>query len=59
MLEKRRERKYIITLHFVQVMHWTKPIQLANEKFNPFVSTIKYIWVYNMDMQLIKEYNLR
>lgn len=59
MLEKRRERKYIphATLYTSDTLD--KSIQLANQKFNPFISTIKYIWVYNRDMQLIKEYNLK
>jgi len=59
MLEKRRERKYIphATLCTSDTLY--KSIQLANQKFNPFISTIKYIWVYNRDMQLIKEYNLK
>ena len=59
MLEKRRERKYIphATLCISDTLD--KSIQLANQKFNPFISTIKYIWVYNRDMQLIKEYNLK
>lgn len=59
MLEKRRERKYIPHATICTSDTLDKSIQLANEKFNPFVSTIKYIWVYNRDMQLIKEYNLR
>lgn len=59
MLEKRRERKYIPHATLCTSDTLDKSIQLANEKFNPFVSTIKYIWVYNRDMQLIKEYNLR
>ena len=34
-------------------------IQLANEKFSPFSARIKYIWIYNRDMDLIKEYSLK
>lgn len=59
MLEKRRERKYIPHATLCTSDTLDKSIQLANEKFNPFVSTIKYIWVYNRDMQLIKQYNLK
>lgn len=59
MLEKRRERKYIPHATLCTGDTLDKSIQLANQKFNPFISTIKYIWVYNRDMQLIKEYNLK
>ena len=59
MLEKRRERKYILHATLCTSDTLDKSIQLANQKFNPFISTIKYIWVYNRDMQLIKEYNLK
>ena len=58
MLE-RRERKYIPHATLCTSDTLDKSIQLANQKFNPFISTIKYIWVYNRDMQLIKEYNLK
>ncbi len=59
MLKKRRERKYIPHATLCTSDTLDKSIQLANQKFNPFISTIKYIWVYNRDMQLIKEYNLK
>ena len=59
MLEKRRERKYIPHATLCTSDTLDKSIQLANQKFNPFISTIKYIWVYNRDIQLIKEYNLK
>ena len=59
MLEKRRKRKYIPHATLCTSDTLDKSIQLANQKFNPFISKIKYIWVYNRDMQLIKEYNLK
>lgn len=59
MLEKRRERKYIPHATLCTSDTLDKSIQLANQKFNPFISTIKYIWDYNRNMQLIKEYNLK
>lgn len=33
--------------------------KLASEEFSPFVANIEYIWVYNQDMKLIKEYKLQ
>lgn len=59
MLEKRREKNYIPHATLCTSNTLDKSIQLAKQKFNPFISTIKYIWVYNRDMQLIKEYNLK
>ena len=43
MLEKRRERKYIPHATLCTSDTLDKSIQLANQKFNPFISTIKYI----------------
>lgn len=58
MIEKRRERKYNPHATLCTTDTLDKAIQLASEKFNPFTATIKYIWVYNRDMELIKKYNL-
>lgn len=33
--------------------------KLANEKFIPFMANVVYILVYNQDMKLIKEYELK
>ena len=44
MLEKRRERKYIPHATLCTSDTLDKSIQLANQKFNPFISTIKYIY---------------
>ncbi len=30
--------------------------KIANEKFEPFIARIKYIWIYSQDMTLIKQY---
>lgn len=59
MLEKRRERKYIPHATLCTSDTLDKAIQLANEKFSPFTARIKYIWIYNRDMDLIKEYSLK
>lgn len=32
--------------------------KIANEKFIPFNGAIKYIWCYNRNMKLLKEYIL-
>lgn len=32
--------------------------ELANKKFNPITVKVKYIWIYNQKMELIKEYEL-
>lgn len=36
----------------------TKAKKIANEIFEPFEANIKYLWVYNQNMDLIKEYEL-
>lgn len=59
MLEKRKERKYIPHATLCTSDTLDKSIQLANEKFNPFTAKIKYIWIYNRDMDLRKEYSLK
>lgn len=59
MLEKRRERKYIPHATLCTSDTLDKSIKLANEKFSPFTARIKYIWIYNRDMDLIKEYSLK
>lgn len=59
MLEKRKERKYNPHATLCTSDTLDKSIQLANEKFHPFIAKIKYIWVYNRDIELIKQYNLK
>lgn len=59
MLENRKQRKYIPHATLCTSDTLDKSIQLANEKFHPFIAKIKYIWVYNRDMELIKQYNLK
>ena len=54
MLEKRRKRNYMPHVTLCASDTLDKSIQLANERFNPFVSIIKYMWGYNRDMKLIK-----
>ena len=58
MLEKRKTRKYIPHATLCTSDNIKQSIKLANDKFYPFIATVKYIWVYNRDMILIKEYKL-
>ena len=59
MLEHRRTRKYIPHATLCTSDYLEKSIKLANEKFLPFVAKVECIWVYNNEMNLIKEYRLR
>ena len=59
MLEKRKERKYIPHATLCTSDTLNKSIKLANDKFSAFTAKIEYIWIYNSDMELIKEYNLK
>lgn len=58
MLEKRKTRKYIPHATLCTSDTLDKSIKLANNIFSPFDARVKYIWVYNHDMVLIKEYKL-
>lgn len=58
MQDKRRARKYMPHATLCTSNLLDKSIDLANDKFIPFIATVKYIWVYNKDMVLIKEYKL-
>lgn len=59
-LEHRRKRRYRphITLCTNENID-ENTYKLANEKFIPFIANVKYIWIYNQDMKLIKEYELK
>jgi len=35
-----------------------KALTLANQKFKPFNAEVKYIWIYNQNIELIKQYEL-
>lgn len=59
MIEKRKTRNYIPHATLCTSDTLEKSIQLAKDKFNPFVAKVKYIWVYNRSMELIKVYNLK
>lgn len=59
MLANRRTRTYIPHATINTSDFLEESIKLSNEKFSPFVSKVKYIWVYNFDMELIKEYELK
>lgn len=58
MLENRRTRTYIPHATINTSDFLNESIELAKEKFKPFVAKVKYIWVYNFNMELIKEYEL-
>ena len=58
MQDKRRTRKYMPHATLCTSNCIEKSIKLAKDKFVPFVARVKYIWVYNSDMVLIKEYKL-
>lgn len=59
-LSSRRTRKYIphITLCTNKNID-EQTYKLANEKFRTLVAKVEYIWIYNQNMELIKEYKLQ
>ncbi len=58
-LEVRRKREYIPHITLCTNDDLTKAKEIAKQKFKPFVAKIEYLWVYNCDMKLIKEYELK
>lgn len=59
-IENRKLRAYIphITLCTVDKID-ENLYGLAESKFEPFTAEIKYLWIYNHDMELIKQYELK
>lgn len=58
-LEHRKQRLYRPHATLCTNDIFDKSIALASKKFSPFVATVKYIWVYNQKIDLIKEYELK
>ena len=57
-LEKRIKREYKPHVTLCTNDDLSSAYKIAREKFSPFNGTIKYIWCYNPNMELLKEYIL-
>lgn len=57
-LERRLKRVYRPHITLCTNNDLSIAYKIANENFLSFKGTIKYIWCYNQDMELIKEYIL-
>ena len=57
-LEKRLKRIYSPHVTLCTNNDLSIGYKIANEEFSSFNGTIKYIWCYNQDMELLKEYIL-
>ncbi len=57
-LEKRLKREYIPHVTLCTNDDLSSAYKIAREKFSPFNGMIKYIWCYNQNMELLKEYIL-
>lgn len=57
-LEKRLKRIYSPHVTLCTNNDLSITYKIANEEFSSFNGTIKYIWCYNQDMELLKEYIL-
>lgn len=57
-LEHRKKRIYRPHITLCTNDNLTKAKKIADEIFEPFEANIKYLWVYNQNMDLIKEYEL-
>ena len=58
-LESRKKREYKPHITLCTNNDLTRAKEIAKQKFEPFVARIKYLWFYNCDMELIKEYELK
>ncbi|MCI8393408.1 MAG: 2'-5' RNA ligase family protein [Clostridia bacterium] len=58
-LETRKKREYRPHITLCTNDNLTRTKEIAKQKFEPFVAKIEYLWVYNCDMELIKEYELK
>ncbi len=58
-LEKRKCREYRPHITLCTNDDLTKAKEIVKQKFEPFVAKIEYLWVYNCNMKLIKEYELK
>lgn len=58
MFNYRKTRRYIPHVTLCTSDNLDKSIELANDKFLPFTAEIQSIWVYNQDMELVKQYKL-
>lgn len=57
-LESRLKRDYRPHITLCTNNDISNAYKIADEKFSPFNGIIKYIWCYNQEMELIKEYIL-
>lgn len=57
-LDKRLKRVYRPHVTLCTNNDLSIAYKIAEEKFSPFNGTIKYIWCYNQNMELLKEYIL-
>lgn len=58
-LEKRRNREYRPHITLCTNDNLTKAKEISNVKFKSFIARIEYLWVYDYNMKLIKEYKLK
>lgn len=58
-LENRKQKIYTPHATLCTSNTFDKSLLLAKEKFSPFVATVKYIWVYNQQLELLKAYELK
>jgi len=59
MLASRRTKEYTPHISLSQNDELEKSQEVAMEKFVPWNATVCKIWVYNKNMQLVKEYKLK
>lgn len=58
-IERRKSRIYKPHVTLCTNEDIRNAYKLALERFRPFSGQIKYLWIYNQEMKLIKEYELK
>ena len=58
-IERRKSRIYKPHVTLCTNEDIRNAYKLALERFKPFSGQIKYLWIYNCEMELIKEYELK
>lgn len=58
-LERRLKRVYRPHVTLCTNNDLSIAYKIANAEFSPFNGTVKYIWCYNQNMELLKEYVLK
>ena len=58
-IENRKMREYRPHITLCTNDDLTKAKEIANKKFKAIIGRVEYVWVYDCNMNLIREYKLK